>query len=376
MRNRFLFILMLLGSLVLAACGTQPITAEEIVTRMEATRDSTNDLHATVAITFTTPEESGSMLLEGWLKKTGRTDEEGHPIVAIRGEVREASEAALVGSLVVSDGETFWAYNPTENTAITGTASEMKESAPTEPTGATQTLQEVIQEGLDAVDLEVLGEEQVAGKNTWKVRVTPKAETAQQLQLDSLITATMWVDSELAVPLKLDVDAADFGTGSLEVRAIELNTGLGDELFTFTPPPGTEIVQAADLAKEYAPVPATLEEARSSVSFTLLTPGYLPTGLALVDVRIIGTSTVILNYGGNGQTVSLVQSNAQAGDERQPPAGSSVQTVTVRGQQATLITGSAEEPGSLLRWQENGIRYVIAGTLSGDEAIAIAEGLQ
>jgi outer membrane lipoprotein-sorting protein len=365
-----------LSALLLAACGAQPITAEEIVTRMEATRDSTSDLHATVAVNFTTSEESGSMVIEGWFKKTGRTDEEGHPIMAVRGEVLEASEAVLVGSLVVSDGETFWAYNPAEQTAITGTASEMKESAPTEPTGATQTIQEVVQQGLDAVDLEVLGEEQVAGKNTWKVRVTPKAETTAELQLDTLISATMWVDSELAVPLKLDVDGSDLGSGSIEVRSIELNTGLSDELFTFTPPAGTEIVQAADLAKEYGPRPATLDEARSAVSFTLLTPGYLPTDAALVDVRIIGTSTVILNYGGNGQTISLVQSNDQGGDERQPPIGSIVQTVTVRGQQATLITGSADQPGSLLRWQENGVRYTIAGTLSGDEAIAIAEGLQ
>ncbi len=376
MSNRLSLVFALIGALLLAACGTQPITADEIITRMEAARDTTQDLHATVAIDFTTPDQSGSMLIEAWLKQTGQVDAEGHPLAAIRAEVREASEAALVGALVVSDGETFWAYSPAEQKAITGTASEMKDRAPSDPVGATQTIQEVLQQGLDAVDLEVLGEEPIAGKNTWKVKVTPKAETTEELQLDSLISATMWVDSALAIPLKLDVDAADFGKGTIEVRSIELNTGLGDEIFSFTPPAGTEIVQAADVIDQIGPRPATIEEARTAVSFNLLSPSSLPAGLALVDLRIIGTSTVVRNYVGGGLTVSLVQSNERSGDERQPPVGSSVQQIVVRGQPATLITGGPDQPGSLLRWVEDGVRYTIAGTLSGEQAIAIAEGLQ
>lgn len=365
-----------LALLLLAACGAQPITADEIVERMEQARDTTRDLHATVAVSFTSPEAEGSMLLEGWFEKTGQTDADGHPIARARATVLEASEAELVGALVVSDGETFWLYSPTDNTAITGSVSEMKQRGPADPAGATQTLQEVLQQGLDAVDLEVLGEELVAGKNTWKVRVSPNPETTQDLQLDSLISAIMWVDTELAVPLKLEVDGADFGSGALEVTSLEMNIDLDDALFSFVPPPGTEIMQAADLAAQLAPRPATLDEARTAVSFPLLTPAFLPEGVALVDVRISATSTVILNYAGAGLTVSLVQSNDRTGDERQPPEGSNVQSVTVRGQPGTLITGGPDQPGSLLRWEENGLRYVVAGTISGEQALQIAENLQ
>jgi len=41
----------------------------------------------------------------------------------------------------------------------------------------------------------------------------------------------------------------------------------------------------------------------------------------------------------------------------------------------TLITGG-DGQGSLLRWEQGGVRYVVAGTLSGDEAVKVAEGLE
>lgn len=376
MRRTFLLVAALIGSLLLGACAERLPTADEIVERMEAARAATDDIHATVAIDFSSAEQSGRLVVEGWMQRTGESDAAGEPIARVRAEVLEASEADLVGSLVVSDGESFWFYSPSQNTVITGSADDMHKAGPASPTGATAMLQDVVQQGLDAVDLEVLGSEQVAGKDTWKVKVTPKAETAAQLQLDSLIQGTMWVDEELALPLKLALDAADFGSGTVEAQSIELNTGLSPDLFSFTPPEGTEVVNAADLVEQMAPRAATVEEAHTSVSFPLLEPSYLPAGLALVEVRVIGTDTAIFNYAGGNQSLSLVQSNAsQPGAEREPPAGSSVETVTVRGVEGTLIRGAGGQ-GSLLRWEQGGIKYVIAGTISGDEALATAEGLQ
>jgi outer membrane lipoprotein-sorting protein len=381
MRRMSIFVLALMGALVLAACGNQLPTAEEIVEQMEAARETTNEIHALVAIDFETTEESGNMLVEVWMQKTDEVDAAGDPINRMRAELREISAAGmadatdLTGSLAVSDGESFWLYNPSKNVVITGTAAEMKDQPLAGETGNTEMLQDLIQQGLDAVDLEVLGEEQVAGKNTWKVRVTPASETSDQLQLDAVIEGIMWVDEELALPLKLDVDASDFGRGTVEVREIEVNSGLNADLFTFEIPEGAEVVQAADLVKDMKPQPVTLEEARNSVSFSLLEPTVLPEGMTLVEVNVLGTTTVILNYAGADQSLSLVQSNEDVGDDREPPVGSEVQEVTVRGQPATLIVG-ADGKGSLLRWEENGIKLIIAGTIDGDTAIEVAEGLQ
>jgi outer membrane lipoprotein-sorting protein len=374
MRRTIVLIALLISALLLGACAERLPTADEIVDEMEAARASTKDIHATVAIDFTSPDQSGSMVIEAWMEKLPDTAD-GEPKARVRAEVRKASQAELVGSLLVSDGEQFWLYSPANNTVVVGTADEMKDQAPTTPAGATQMLQDVVQQGLDAVDLEVLGEEQVAGKNTWKVKVTPKPETAANLQLAGVIEGTMWVDTALAMPLKLTVDASDFGKGNVEARSIEVNAGIDDDLFTYTPPADATIVQAPDLIEQMAPRAATLDEARSSVSFTLREPGYLPAGLALVEVRVVGTGTVILNYSGGAASMSLVQSNEDVGDGREPPAGSQVQEITVRGQPATLIIG-ADGQGSLLTWDEGGIKTVIAGTISGDEAVRVAEGLE
>lgn len=379
MRIRFVsLVLLLISALALTACSTDQITAEEIVERMEAARDAMQDLHATVAFDFTTTEKSGSMLVEGWLAKTDQTDEAGKPVYKMRGEVLEASEAKLAGSLVVSDGETFWAYNPAENTVLTGNKSDMPDHEATDPVGATAALQDVIERGLDAFDIEVLGEEEIAGQNTWKLKLTPTTDTEAQFQLDGLVEITMWVSEELALPLKLTIDGSDMGQATVEVRSIEVNTGLSDDLFTFTIPEGAEVIDAAELAEQMRPRTTTLDEARAAVDFPLLTPEVLPGDASLVEVQIIGGETVIQNFVGSGVTFSLVQSSEDVGGERQPPVGSSVSEVTVRGQPATLITGNDAQQGTFLRWQEGetGVWCVVAGTLSAEDALSVAESLQ
>lgn len=375
MRRYTLLLLTLIGALALAACGTTVPTAEEIVERMEAARAATTSAHATVAIDFSSAERSGRIVVEGWMEKTGATDAAGNPVARVRAEVLEASEGELAGTVAVSDGTTFWLYNPAENTVVTGEAGKMAQAAAATPAGAATMLTDLVSQGLDAVDLEVLGSEQVAGKDTWKVRVTPRAETSAQLQLDSLIEGTMWVDAALALPLKLTLDASDLGSGTVEVTSLETNQPIDPARFSFSIPAGAEVVQAEELAAQMGqPSAATLDEARTAVSFSLREPAYLPAGLALVEVRVVGTSTVILNYAGEAGSVSVVQSNEEVGRDREPPAGSAVSEVAVAGQPATLI--SSEGQGSLLRWEQAGVRYVVAGTLPGEEAIKVAESLQ
>ncbi len=374
--RRYTLLLTLISALALAACGASLPTADEIVERMEAAREATTSAHAVVAVDFTAPEGAGRIVVEGWMERIDAADEAGHPAARVRAEVIEASEEELAGTVAVTDGETFWLYSPAENAAITGEAGQMRQAAAATPAGAATMLTDLLAQGLDAVDLEVLGTEQVAGKETWKVRVTPKAETSARLRLDGIIEGTLWVDTELALPLKLALDASDFGSGTVEVQLLETNQPIDPARFSFTPPAGATVVQAEELAARMgAPAAATLDEARSAVSFTLREPGYLPAGMALVEVRVVGTSTVILNYAGEAGSVSVVQSNEDVGRDREPPAGSQEREVSVGGLPATLITG-ADGQGSLLRWEDGGVRYVVAGTISGDEAIQIAEGLQ
>lgn len=376
MRHITLLIITLVGALLLAACAQRPPTAEELVQRMEAAYAATNDAHATVVFEGTTPDHTGRLVVEGWTRKTGATDAAGKPIGQVRMEVREASDPALVGSLVVSDGTTFWFYRPASNTVVTGPVSAMRDSAADTPAGAAFTLRDLLGRGLEAVDLEVLGAEQVAGRSAWKVRVTPKPETQAQLPLQGVVEGTLWVDTELALPLKVALDAADFGQGVVEVRQIETNIGIGADRFSFTPPPGAKVAPIEELtAQKQVRRAASLEAARAAVGFTLREPGYLPDGMKLVEVQVIGDTTVIQNFAGSNGGLSLVQSTVDVGHDREPPVGSQVREVTVRGVAGRLIS-DANGQGSLLRWQEGDRRYVIAGTITAEEALRVAEGLK
>jgi outer membrane lipoprotein-sorting protein len=376
----------LLGALALSACGPDQITADEIVDRMKQSQQEIQDLHGLMAVDFVTNERSGTMLVENWNEATGSSDAEGKPIRKQRTEVRESSDPERVGTTYVSDGQRVWLYDPSENTVVTGTREELEQLRETaqgqtgaDPAQAMESFDQLVQEYLDAMDIEVLPDEQVAGQSAWKLKLTPKPPQSEGAgpDLSSLASAYLWVDQQRALPLKLQADAKDAGQGGYEARSLETNQGIDDAKFSFEIPAGARVITLAEIAAELTPQTVTLDEARARVDFALLTPGEAQ-GATLVEVQIFkrrGEFVVVQNFSGP-ISFSLVQSRGPVGDDREPPAGSDVRTVTVRGQSATLISAPGGQQGTMLRWQENGVNIVIAGTLSADAAIAVAEGLR
>jgi len=376
---RFVSLFSIVG-LLLAACATEQVTAEEIMQRMRDARENLSSGHAVATVALDTPDRKGTFTVESWAKKTGQTDAAGKPIAKTRLEVDQSSDADLQGAVAVNDGETVWLYMPAEKRAVKGTLSELKEGGGGEDRMQQMLqLQEALQRVLDGSDVVLESDnELIAGKKTWRVRLTPKPETQQELQLGSVVNTLLWIDQENDLPLKARIDAGDLGSVEAEATSLELNQQISDDTFVFTPPPGTEVVDAAELIEQSRPLSVTLDEARKAVSFPVLTPEPLPAGVQLEEVQLMAArgETVIQNFGGSS-VFSLVQAKGGfPGDER-APTGAQARTVTVRGHEATLISsGSGGEQGTLLRWEENEITIVVAGTISPDEAIAIAESLK
>ena len=371
-----------LASLVVVSCGRgEQVTAEQIMEGMRHAREQTRDAHAVVEVVTSGTREDGRLVAETWLRKTDQTDAAGRPIAQSRVQVLEASKEELAGTEMVNDGTTVWISNPARNTVITGKLSELKhgEVGAQDPTAQMLRMQEQLQQILDGSNVEILAEnEPQAGLDAWKVRLTPKPETAEQMQLGSLVETTLWVEHARYIPLKAVVDAGEAGKVEMTVRQIELDQGIDAARFTFTPPPGAEIVDAAELAKQARPTTTTLEDARASASFAVLAPGSLPEGVVLDEVQTLsmGGEAVIQNYSGP-IAFSLVQTKGDRGfDAGDAPLGAQSEPVTVRGAQGTLVTNSGSEEGTLLRWQENGVTIIIAGTLSAEQAQAIAASLE
>lgn len=373
-------ILVALSSLILTACGGQ-LSAEAIMDRMQQARDNLQRAHAIADVAVTTPERSGTARIEGWIEKTGETDSGGKPVARMRINVLEASEPELVNAEFVTDGDTFWMYNPGHNTVLTGNQNDLKrnEFGAQDPAMQMLRMQEMLQQILDGSDVTVESQsEDVAGRTTRKVSLRPRAETNEALQLGSLITTYLWIDQQTDLPVKVLIEAGSQGTVEATATTLDLDQPIDTALFQFTPPAGAKVVNAGELARRIQPERTTIDAAREQVSFTLLVPSALPEGVQMEDVQIMRMrgESVIQYYGGEAN-FSLVQS---AGDiPNSDPSGVTGlerQQVDVRGHAAELLTAPGPDGGTFVRWSENGVNIVIAGTLSPEEAIAFAESLE
>ena len=372
----------LLASLVVVSCGQEDtMTAEQIMDGVKQARETIRDARAVVEVVSTGTREDGRFKAETWLRKSDQTDAAGKPIAQSRIKMLETSRAEFAGAEIVNDGTSVWIFSPERNSVMTGRLQDLKqgEIGAQDPAAQMLRMQEQLQQLLDGSNVEILAEnEPVAGLDAWKVKLTPKPETAQQMQLGSLIETTLWVEHERFIPLKAVVDAGELGKLEATVQQIATNQGIDPAQFSFTPPAGAEIVDASELARQARPTTTTLEEARASASFPVLAPGSLPEGVILDEVQTLslGGETVIQNYSGP-LAFSLVQTMGQdAIGDSDAPFGAKSDAVTVRGQPGTLVTGGGSEQGTFLSWQENGVKLIIAGTLTPDQAQAIAGSLK
>jgi outer membrane lipoprotein-sorting protein len=291
------------------------------------------------------------LVVEVWEKKPNK----------FRAEVLEANDSELVGAISVTDGRQVWMYEPGKNEVV------VDEVGPDEPSSfreVVQHMEDMIRQALDATNAKLVGEDDVAGVATFKLELTPREDDETFLPADSKVT--LWVDQERWVVLQAHFSGGVAGEGQMRVRSFELNTGIADDRFQFQIPEGAQVTKAEDKR----PQPLTLDEARAQADFTLLVPTYVPEGVTLVDVLTVGEA-FILHYDHSTISFSVIQGFSDG--VREAPPGQKTE-VTVRGQTANLIADSLGN--NFLTWVEEGVTITIAGRISQDEILKVAESLQ
>ena len=178
--------------------------------------------------------------------------------------------------------------------------------------------------------------------------------------------ALVWISSEYWVPLRIEYTSPTLGKGTLAARSLELNTDLSDSIFLFEVPADAQITQTAGARSQAL----TLDEARARAGFPLLVPAYLPQGVTLTSVFQLGEA-IALYYDGF-IPFSIVQSRSET--IAQVPQTGPAQRVALRDTEATLIADEAQG-GIFLAWSENGVSVSIAGAISVEEALRVAESL-
>ena len=371
-----LFIAALISGFVLM----QPSAQDILVNTLESAKTIT-DGHAIVAFEVDSLEKDASGTVEVWAYR-----EEENP-GGFRMEVLESSEDKARGAVIVSDGETLWAYSPSENKVFVGTPEEARASMeendffggkfgemPQHLEGEQEhpeNAQEAVQQLEDYFNIGKSGTQTIAGEtaNQLKLEPIPDQMPGEYIAVGGFIN--LWIGQENNVPLAFEFTGSSIGEVSITVLEYEINSGVDNALFTFTVPESAELVTFADLE----PQSLTLAEAGELAEFQFLTPGETLSGATMVDILEVRGALVQRYTLFEGGSFTIAQGViGQDFDQSRSPSSES-QPIEVRGTTGYLLEA---EDGSqvLLSWTEGNLFYSIAGDLTAEQALGIAESLQ
>jgi len=363
-------VVILLAALVSAFVIMQPSAKEILMETLETSKTIDNG-HVIVNVSVDSPEEKLSAAVEVW----GRHDEDGPG--AFRLEVLETDKEEAVGAVIVSDGETVWAYSPFKNKVFTGTADEanaameeknpMHEKFDREEFEHPENVEEAVDKLFEYFDVKKTGTETIADSNAHQLELKPIPEQmpAEYTAAGGLLN--LWIDQSRSVPLALSYTGGSMGEISITALELEINQGVDEALFSFEIPEGAEVVGFADMK----PDSITLDEAVASVDFEVLIPDITPEGATLIGVLDVKGMIVQQYTLPEGGSFTIAQGQI---DEAEKPS-TEKQAVDVRGVEGSLFSS---EDGSkvALAWSEGEISFYIAGNVSAEQALAIADSLK
>ncbi len=219
---------------------------------------------------------------------------------------------------LVSDGDTFWAWDSADRTVVTGSKgdAERPDADLADPTAAAT---EAIRTLQSSSTVTVDGTAEVAGRGAYELVLTPAP--AERTLLREVRIA---VDAEQRIPLRLTVLATGSSDPVLQVGFTELTFGAQDaSLFTFTPPPGATVEEPpADGVRpegdrpEGAVAPNVVGDGWDTVVVASI-----PTGAEAGGMDLSALGTPVSGPWGSGTLISTAVANAILTDDGRVAAG-------------------------------------------------------
>jgi len=332
----------------LGGCGHGRPEAAEVAARIRAAREDLRAYHARVEVVAAGEGATTKVNLEQWFKKPN----------LFRVEADLPGRGKRVS---VSDGAAVWVWDERDNrVAVT----DLRDGAA--PSADNYLLVELLDTLLSRFTMEVTGEEKVAGRECYVLRLSPKPE-GDPTTLILPESVRWWVDRRWWLPLQMELTGRGTTT-TITYRDLKLNPGLDERLFTFPVPPGARIVRGG-----FSPELLSLEEARARVGFKVLTPRYLPEGVRLKGARMVevGETILVLEYevAREGERFQITQSRAQPDPSPFPGA----QRIMVGKFEGYLYAG---DHLLVLRWTQEGTSIVLNGTFDRGTMLKIGESMQ
>lgn len=372
---------LLLATVGLAAATMIP-SAEELLTSSLETLETVTSGHAVIDVIAQLPERDVNGSAEVW--GALNVGPNGEP--AVRIVVLASSESEFTGLTLVSDGSQFWLYNPDRNSVVVGQHDEMaailadrmaEYAGQWSHDGAydagsadhPENAADAVALLLEYFTVERAGSGQIGDSDADVVRLVPIAEKMpDEIRLAGGF-ANLWLSVSDQLPLAAEYAESAAGFARVEASQVQINQPIEPDVFTFDIPPGVEVIQAADLLAQME----TLKQGSEVDTTQLLTPSVLPEGAQPGETQQFG-GAVVQRFDLPGQ-LSFVIAQGPTLPQEAPAEATNSQTVTVRGVEGKLYTNE-DASRSLLIWEEEGAFFMVAGDLSSEQSLAVAESLQ
>lgn len=387
-----------------AQAPPEEISNAELLTRVANAADDPPQLSATVTV-----EQD---LIPAQLLDSMAGGGEGGPSMSMASEPQTARvwyggeervRAELLGEngdkVFVGNGARVTVYDGAENVVRTGTAPE---GTPDEPAadGAVDPAEvnELLAELEDSSVLSQGTPTTYEGRGAHVLTLAPRDAGSTLVERAEAV-----VDAETYLPLSLALFADGTPEPVMSYRLSEISVGpVAGERFRFETPPGARVLPL-DEGREHrgdrkdrggdqkdrvgVREVASVAEAQEAAGFGVRQLGTAPGGRGLSGVYLAPQGGVVLTYGEDWGTVVLSQQpdeNAQGAlppprtpeglEEGQPGEGLDLPTVDFGGGVEARVLSTPV--GTVLLWEEGGVRYVLAGSAPAAELEQAARGLR
>lgn len=348
-----LVLLLISSAIFVTGCTDDELDVKQIAEKMQQKQDSIEDYSYTMYMTMEFGGQKMETEADMMYKKPNKL------------KTVQTQPAEMAGSVTVSDGETMWLYDAQQNTVMIMELSETPEQNDLD-------YLQLIEMMMNESDFSLAGIEEVDGRTTYAIDMSPKDESDD---LGMLGDMKVWVDKETWMPLKMDMKDADGNPMiSVEYRNFQTNTGISDDEFQFEVPEGAK-VQTINMGEVLMPQAMTLEEAGEEATFDILVPSYLPDGYEFDNAMVIQgfVETVSLTYKNGDERLGI--SEIVFEDEPQTSQiMDSAEVVSINDVEGKLVT--IYDDYKMLQWEIGNIQLTLSGSLDKEELIQIAESMQ
>jgi outer membrane lipoprotein-sorting protein len=293
-------------------------------------------------------EEGGSSLLSSPLLNGGS----GRLWASKDGHFRLELQQERGDTQVTWDGHTFEIYDAAHNTLYHYTPpAESSPAGHDEGSGhevpSLAKIEEAISHLSEHASLSGAEPSDVAGRPAYTVRAAPK-------ESGSLFAAAeLSFDAENGTPLRAAVYSTESSSPVLELAATEISYGpVGDSVFKITPPKDVKVEEIVERQVHTA-------------------SGATPAHRAAKKARRAGHAEPKLTTHGHGPgTMVVLELKARGSKKSHPLEG--LPQVKINGTKASELHTAL---GTVLSFEHNGVRYLLAGSVKAAQLEALARGL-